>query len=108
MSTPQQIEGRVFTIPETGAFLTVLRYDTQRDVEGCWSWHATIAVQGTLPDDADGWCMEPIERALWSVFPVQQEGSGTPGGRFADSPWIQFIGMPCRTLLVSQQGGLDV
>ena len=94
-------------IPIGKAFATVLRFDWGRDEES-WSWHATLAVQGDLPGDADGWDVTAIQNALAAVLPLQGAGNGGAGQPFANEPWLQFFGEPCRTMLVSQSGGLDV
>lgn len=95
-------------IPIGQAFATVLRFDWERDDEGSWSWHATLAVQGELPGDADGWDVTAIQSALAAVLPFQGAGNGVAGRPFANEPWLQFLGHPCRTIIVSQSGGLDV
>ena len=104
------IEWKATVVPSTGAILTVIRFDADWGSES-WSWHATVAVAGVLPcqDDApDSYDVDEIQQALGSILPFRSAGNGGAGQPFADAPWLQFLGNPCRTILVSQRGGLDV
>lgn len=91
------------------AYLTLLRWDVTNDQES-WSWHAVIGVQGPLPDDEGCWDERAILAAMREGFGIHCSGEGSSGaGRpFANRPWIQYLGAPTRTLIVTQSGGLDV
>lgn len=110
-TTTQQTarEGRIVRL-DNGMFMTVLRFDFDRDLES-WSWHATIAVQGNIPDDPEHpscWDEDAVLRALGDVLPFAGAGNGGAGQPFADEPWVQYFGRPVRTMQISQRGGLDV
>lgn len=93
------------------AYLTLLRWDVTNDRES-WSWHAVIGVQGTLPDSEDirCWDEQAILVAMREGFGIHCQGEGGSGaGRpFANRPWFQFLGIPPRTIIVTQSGGRDV
>lgn len=106
----RDVEWRAVVIPDTGAVLTVIRFDWDRDRES-WAWHAVVSVSGALPvpdDSPDCVDVDAVQSALADVLPFQGAGNGGAGQPFADAPWLQFLGHPCRTIIVSQSGGLDV
>ena len=107
LERPDTIEGTVCQCEK--AFLTLLRWDVTNDRES-WSWHAVIGVQGPLPDDEGCWDEQAILASMREGFHIACESLGESGaGRpFANRPWLQFLGTPPRTLIVSQSGGLDV
>lgn len=104
---PDIIEGTVCQCEK--AFLTLLRWDVNQDRD-TWSWHAVIGVQGPLPYDEGCWDEQAILAAMREGFGIHCSGEGSSGaGRpFANRPWIQYLGAPTRTLIVTQSGGLDV
>ncbi len=104
---PDTIEGTVCKCD--GAFLTLLRWDVNQDRDS-WSWHAVIGVQGPLPYDEGCWDEQAILASMREGFGIHCSGEGSSGaGRpFANRPWIQYLGAPTRTLIVTQSGGLDV
>ncbi len=103
-------EGRMVTL-DNGCMLQVIRLDVTRGTDS-WTWNAVISVQGELPLDPENSGMTDDNAILRGLADAglhcQPEGGGCPGGKFADAPWIQYLGEPTRTLWVSQRGGLDV
>ena len=96
----------------TDPIVSLERYDCRHDREA-WSWRAVLAVHGPIPagwDETDR--DETILRACEDSFGirVQQETEGGPGGAFAEFPVVEYWPSvrDCRTIYVSQLGGLDV
>lgn len=92
------------------AYLTLIRWDVDQNQES-WSWYAVLAVQGELPsEDETAWDEQAILASMREGFGIhcESEGGSGAGRPFANCPWIQFLGTPVRTLIVSQRGGLDV
>lgn len=105
---PDIVEGTVCRCGE--AFLTLIRWDVSSDSRESWSWHAVIAVQGPLPSEEGAWDEQAILASMREGFGIHcaSEGGSGAGCPFAEHPWIQYLGEPVRTLIVSQRGGLDV
>lgn len=101
---PDIIEGTVCRCGE--AYLTLLRWDVTNDQES-WSWHAVIGVQGELPSDEGAWDELSILASIGEGFGIhfRSEGGSGAGRPFANRPWIQYLGAPTRTLIVTQSGG---
>lgn len=114
---PNQIQTREGTAARLGndptdPIVSLERYDCRHDREA-WSWRAVLAVHGPIPagwDETDR--DETILRACEDSFGirVQQETEGGPGGAFAEFPVVEYWPSvrDCRTIYVSQLGGLDV
>ena len=109
-----QIQTREGTAARLGndPIVSLERYDCRHDREA-WSWRAVLAVHGPIPagwDETDR--DETILRACEDSFGirVQQETEGGPGGAFAEFPVVEYWPSvrDCRTIYVSQRGGLDV
>ena len=91
-----------FTVGECQ--LTLVRRDEQRGAEG-WAVVVVLSVDRgeafSLDDDNE--ILRALDEA--GIYRAQCEGSLGPGQPFASAPWVRVIG---KTVLVEQQGGLDV
>lgn len=94
------------------AQLTFIRKDHSRSGDGTyWSWVCILSFEGELENRPDEKCMsEDQENAIYEICEangcrVMSQGSGTPGTRYSDPPFIWITG---KTIIVSQRGGLDV
>lgn len=92
--------------------IALVALDHRGDAES-WTTLGVFSYHGALPrsdgeDDDHGDTIDEdviLQRARELGYPIQSAGSGVPGHRFADEPFIQVFE---KLILITQRGGLDV
>lgn len=104
MSTPVQTFSEAVSAP----LIALVALDHSGDAEswttlGVFSYHGALPLLEDMRDTLDEAAI--LQRAGELGYPIQGAGSGVPGRRFADEPFIQVFE---KLILITQRGGRDV